>query len=734
MAKFFRFVFIVLLGWSGVSPALAQQSGEQREVSFTHPGRVADSPEHVLERRFEQRRQAIVRKSFAANPAVAANEADSLALVALFNATGGAGWTDKSNWLTGPVVEWFGVTINEDGRVTEVDLRENRLVGLIPAELADLTELEGLLLADNTLFGFIPEAVTTLARLKTLSLWGNVLGGPLPAALAQQVELESILVFSNQLTGPIPPELGDLPNLRHLWLDANQFTGSIPSELANLTTLEELFLDFNQLTGPIPPELVDLDNLIILSIGDNPIGGEFPVALTAMTNLEDLWIPRIGMTGTVPLELTGMTNLSTLLLNGNQLTGEIPEELALLNNLTQLHLAENLLTGTIPESLGAILNLKELDLRGNQLTGSIPPELGILGILAKLDLGFNRLTGEIPFTFSNLQRLRDLYLDGNQLTGDLTFVLDLPLMTNVYLRGNAFSGDLPRLALFWQILAVGDLGENEFTGAIPPSTGQFRFIETLLLDGNALTGAVPSEMNSLSTLRILSLSNNHLDALPDLTGMTALDSMNVAENRLTFEDIEPNVSLARRALVYAPQDTVETLLTRTAAALTFSVATGGANNRYQWYRDGVVIDGATADTLVVDPGAAVAAYHCEITNTVATALTLTSRPLRSDAVATDIEAAPDAAGTLPERFALYPNYPNPFNPTTRIAFDVAAPSRVRLTVYDVLGRAVAVLVDRRLPAGRHEAAFETGDLPSGLYVYRIEMDTFSAARTMMLVR
>ena len=136
MAKFFRFVCIVLLGWSGVSPALAQQGGERRGVSLTPPGRQAASPTRVMERRAEQRRQMVFRWTSGANPAVAANEADSLALVALYDAAGGAAWRNRTNWLTGPVADWYGVTLNDAGRVEAVDperrgrlLAEMRLPG-----------------------------------------------------------------------------------------------------------------------------------------------------------------------------------------------------------------------------------------------------------------------------------------------------------------------------------------------------------------------------------------------------------------------------------------------------------------------------------------------------------------------------------------------------------------------------------------------------------------------------
>ncbi len=66
------------------------------------------------------------------------------------------------------------------------------------------------------------------------------------------------------------------------------------------------------------------------------------------------------------------------------------------------------------------------------------------------------------------------------------------------------------------------------------------------------------------------------------------------------------------------------------------------------------------------------------------------------------------------------NYPNPFRDVTTITYSVPAPGRVRLTVYDVLGRKLAVLVDERQVAGPHSAKLDASSWPSGVYLYRLE--------------
>jgi hypothetical protein len=103
-------------------------------------------------------------------------------------------------------------------------------------------------------------------------------------------------------------------------------------------------------------------------------------------------------------------------------------------------------------------------------------------------------------------------------------------------------------------------------------------------------------------------------------------------------------------------------------------------------------------------------------------------------VGNGVAVAVEDADDVPEAFHLAPNYPNPFNPETTIAFTVPQQAHVRLVVYDVLGRAVAVLVDGPQPAGMHEARFDASGLPSGVYVYRLQAEGFSQTRTMVLLR
>jgi hypothetical protein len=99
-----------------------------------------------------------------------------------------------------------------------------------------------------------------------------------------------------------------------------------------------------------------------------------------------------------------------------------------------------------------------------------------------------------------------------------------------------------------------------------------------------------------------------------------------------------------------------------------------------------------------------------------------------------ITVSNERAYGLPNGTTLEQNYPNPFNPSTRIEYSVNASQNVRMTVHDVLGREVAVLVEGTVPVGVHTAWFDASSLTSGVYVYRLTTERGVVSRTMTLVK
>jgi hypothetical protein len=89
---------------------------------------------------------------------------------------------------------------------------------------------------------------------------------------------------------------------------------------------------------------------------------------------------------------------------------------------------------------------------------------------------------------------------------------------------------------------------------------------------------------------------------------------------------------------------------------------------------------------------------------------------------------------IPARFSLYQNYPNPFNPSTSIKFDISRSSFVNLSVYDILGREVAVLVHENLTPGTYEYKWDAAGLTSGIYFYKIYTEQFTETKKMVLTK
>jgi hypothetical protein len=96
--------------------------------------------------------------------------------------------------------------------------------------------------------------------------------------------------------------------------------------------------------------------------------------------------------------------------------------------------------------------------------------------------------------------------------------------------------------------------------------------------------------------------------------------------------------------------------------------------------------------------------------------------------------AADEPTPLPGEIALSQNYPNPFNAGTTIEYTLARRSDVRIDIFDIQGRRVAMLVDGQKPAGKYRVVWEAGELPSGVYIYRLSADRDSRVHRCLLLK
>lgn len=467
------------------------------------------------------------------------------ALITLYENTNGTEWTKSNNWNTfKPLSEWYGITTNEIGQVTGIDLVNNNLSGTLPGRLSDLDHLTTLNLSFNTeLSGSIPLSYTSLG-LESLLLEGTSICAPRTSAIQEwlsglqqrsvsecaqtQQGYYALETLYHNANGPSWKDntnwLSDEPinnwygvranalgEVYELRLQNNNLRGTIPAELGQLRSLKELSLDSNELSGSIPAELGQLQNLISLSLNDNELSGSIPIELGQLQSLTILSLDNGNLSGSIPPELSQLQNLESLSLRSNLLAGPIPPELGQLQNLTTLSLIDNSLFGSIPAELGRLQNLEDLLLTGNILSGTIPAELGQLQSLENLWLYSNRLSGAIPAELGNLQSIVWLLLDENELSGSIPAELGrLQSLTNLSLGSNKLSGTIPAELGRLQGLFSLSLYDNDLSGPIPAELGQSRNLDNLLLSGNRLSGKIPPELGHLQNLRTLWLHNNEL--------------------------------------------------------------------------------------------------------------------------------------------------------------------------------------------------------------------------------
>ena len=654
----------------------------------------------------------------------------------------------RSNRLNGEIPPELGLLAN----LTELVLSSPSFTGRLPRELTQLTKLERLVIGSNSLTGGVQPWLAELSELRILRLYASNLSGTIPPELARLKHLEVLSLQGLELRGSIPPELGTLSQLKTLQITDNRIEGEIPAELGQLDKLEELRLTGNNLSGPVP-DLTSLNRLLSMHVQDNHFMFADLLPNAALSRLSQF---RYAPQDAVDTQLTCNSseyifttaanaegNTYQWFRNGEAIPGaqsdtlrlstasDVDEFHAIITNdaLPALTLISHKVSTDGPDPCTAqqyanaadstllvdFYNRTHGSLLWHNHTGWLEEPvaqwygitLDASGRVTHVNLSRNNLVGRLPLSLLQLPHLRHLDVSSNKLSGIIPKGLgELTQLEYLDLSRNTLAGELPK----------------ELAGQAP--------LKMLDVGNNQLVGPIPSELSQVSTLQTFSVSANQLSGpMPDFTGLDQLDTLHVAQNAFLFMDLIPNASLTHLDdFVYAPQDSIETLLTRTASGFALTTAAKAIGNRYQWYRDDQPIGGPQSDTLHVSATSDPAQYNVAITNDRLPDLTLVSRKkgVHDGLIQTEAE--------LPQDFLLHQSYPNPFAEATTVAFELGAPEHVRIVVYDLLGKAVATIADGRFSAGVHQVEFTGNHLASGQYTYRMEAGAYRATRFMSVVR
>ncbi len=502
--------------------------------------------------------------------------ADRAVLVALHESAGGDNWVNRANWLSDrPMAEWYGIQIDDDGRVVTIALGSNGLEGSIPPEIEQLTALEELSMGYNEFAGGLPPELGNLTNLATLGLDNNQFSGAIPRELASLPNLTYLDVSGNTLSGPIPQELGAMNTLKHLILRSNRLSGSIPPQLGNLAELQTLRLDGNQLSGPIPQELGRLARLLYLYVGGNRLTGPVPSALGNLASLTDLHISNNNLSGALPLELTQLS-LQKFWWSGNPglCLPETAEFSIWLDDLLQYDdgsycnrfdravldalyeatggsgwtAADGWPDGPLESRHGIRVDsgsrVIAIDLSDNGLAGQLPLKLGDLEVLRELRLGGNpELSGRLPYTLPRIDTLQELryagtdlcvpreeflreWLDGvpvHEGTGvDCAPSADRDVLANIY---ESMSGDQWHDNSNW----LTDAPLREWHGI--RADGQGRGVG-LDLAFNGLAGPIPADiaaLEELTDLRLVGNDTRRSSIPPELGELANLEVLDLAD-------------------------------------------------------------------------------------------------------------------------------------------------------------------------------------------------------------
>jgi len=521
---------------------------------------------------------------------------DSLALVALYNSTDGDYWKHSDNWLRGPLSTWYGITI--DGKVSEIKLSDNDLLGKLPDELGDLEFLQYLDLSNNAIGGSIPAQLGDCNSLVYLNLSSNLFSNAIPESLGNLSLLQEFYAFDNLLDGTIPESLSQLNELNIINLSYNYLSGIMPAftnpkltiidlrdnALEDLPALDKKKLKWLQLLSVSNNKLTFEDLLPNVNVAPTfiyspqaPIGEEIDMVVyenqTVTFSLYpmgeatffkwkvDFAVPMFSeqyiysftaetfLGGTYTCEITN-PYLSNLVINMNPIHLEVLEY-PFVNPIDSLALVAfyhaangdnwtnntNWLKGNVKSWYGINAQkgrIVSINIPKNNLTGYITDSISLLTNLESFDLNDNRLGGAIPQNINKLTLIQYINLSKNELTGIIPDVESMEKLSHLNLSINKLSGNLPAKLP----LAMSELflSNNRLNGSIPETyTGNTLY--HIDLSNNELSGSMPVKLISDNVSQI-ALNNNNLSGTVNFGSNPYIGSIDLSNNKFTSINLD----------------------------------------------------------------------------------------------------------------------------------------------------------------------------------------------------
>ena len=230
-----------------------------------------------------------------------------------YNINGNVEWYELGYqlWSQGRLISFssYWANTNEDYWTNNPETTFNcNLSGLIPSTISNWTAITYLFLGyhpistipEQTLIGPVPDEIGNLSNLQNLYLQGNGFSGQIPDIFSNLANLRVLWLDNNNFEGQIPESIWQLGNIRELYLEHNNLSGQISSSIENLTYLQHFWVNHNSFSGALPDELFTLNNLIKLKVNNNSFEGNISSNIGSLSNLEVLDFSYNNFEGLIP--------------------------------------------------------------------------------------------------------------------------------------------------------------------------------------------------------------------------------------------------------------------------------------------------------------------------------------------------------------------------------------------------------------------------------------------------